>query len=599
MTIKIDKFTKLFTAGNYKECASLGQNQISLVEKTDISMLVRLILGSLVFLGENKKANEFYKKNVKRLSKEDLAIALFYLSIGFTRSGDFTAAKNLLLELNSLFKSHPSNSFIQFGFYQALGFFSYFKSRFRKSLAYAEKSKEAAYKTKEDSLIIFADDLFANGQIISGQIYSGIESLKQCYAQSLKVRNLNLAKSIRVSLISFESQYGLLARPVETLKNHLKKIHTQNTYSRNLIWLALLNEYLNQGRLKDFENSYPLAQKEIVKSSQHRHQILLRFKWAHWEFLRFNYEAALLELAKIEEALSLKNDILLLSQIYGLRYKILKDRNADRASQILDQLKFWQIVTGSNRSLNHLSRISKSLTQSQSQDKIGNLINEYYLYGRSEAVAQLVAKKRWIHFHDSLDHTLIRAHQFKRVLVLGFNKGRALFLTDGNWLFVNEPTGLERKIINHLSTEPLSKEKLVELIWGYQYSPLAHDPMLMTLVQRARKYLKELKMKILVSDGVYQLDKPLLLDELTEKLVTKTLSVAMESKTFEDSRLTYRQFKILETISRSAEPVSIGSLLKSNRVSRMTLFRDLQELHLQKRIMRLGKGRGVSYVLFR
>ena len=597
--IKTDLFVKTFNAGNYKKTIELSNeyNFGRSPKRIQPSLVSRVVIGSYVFLGELKKALSLYKQTKSSLGKDDLAIVLFYLAIGQTRAGEFASAKELILECHLLYKEHPKNSFIQFGLYQALGFLSYFRSRFRKSLMYAEKATDAARDTKDISLIILAEDLYANNQIISGQIYSGIEALKKCYAKSLKARNMNLAKSIRVSVISFESQYGLLIKPIGTLKNHLKKIHPQNAYSRNLIWLALLNEYLNQGRLKDFEDHYPLAQKEIFKVAQHRHQILLRFKWAHWEFLRFHYEAALLELAKIEEALSLKNDILLLSQIYGLRYKILKERNPERADQILSQLKFWQKITGSNQSTSHLMRIKRTSTVSQSQDKIGNMINEYYQSGSPEAVRQLTRHHRWIHFHDSLDHTLIRAHQFKRVLILGFAQNRALYLTNQNWVFIEEPTTLVQKLIGRLSIEPLSKEQLVELIWGYTYDPLTHDPMLMTLIQRARKYLEQILLKITVSDGIYQLDQPLLLSDLSSRWENRVATLSPQRKFLTDGKLTFRQLQILETISNSSEPVTIGGLLKLKKMSRMTLFRDLRELHLQNKIIRLGQGRGVSYVI--
>lgn len=589
------KLKKIFNSGNYKKSALLAEAEIQNLN----SSVIPVLIGSYVFLGETKKANGLFRKYKKQFTPEDHALSIFYLAIGFTRGGDIPQAKNLILECFLLYKKAPKNPFIRFSFFQSIGFLSYFRSRFRKSLRYAKAAKESVYATHEESLIILADDLVANNQIISGEIYSGIEGLRECYARSLKVRNMNLAKSIRVSIISFESQYGLLGNPIPTLKGHLKKIHPQNTYSRNLIWLALMNQFLNQGRLKDFENYYPLAQKEIFKIQQPRHQILLRFKWAHWEFLRFNYEAALLELAKIEEALSTKNDILLLSQIYGLRYKILKDRNPDRALQILELLKFWQKVSGSNQSLSHLSRIRNDRRASESQDQIGNMINEYYQLGSSSSINQLIVKKRWIHFHDQLDHTLIRAHSFKKVLVLGFEGNKGLFLTDGNWSFVSSPTTLEKRLLNQLSTEPLSKEQLVDLIWGYSYNPLTHDPMLMTLIQRTRKYLDDLGLKINVSEGVYQLSQPLLLSELTEKLESKVIQPRIPKAALLDSSLSYRQFQILETISISLEPISIGSLLKTVKVSRMTLFRDIRELHLQKKISSLGKGRGVRYVLYR
>lgn len=598
-------FYKLFNAGDYKKVITWAETYLenatdksTATSKTKTSV-IRLAIGSFVFSGDLSKAISLFKKEKRSLVKEDLGIVLFYLSIGQTRAGNFSAAKDLVLECYKLYRKNESNAFIQFGLFQSLGFLSYFRSRFRKSLIYSQKSKSAASKTKDESFIILAEDLYANNQIITGQIYSGIEGLKVCYSRSLKARNLNLAKSIRVTILTFESQYALIPKPIETLKNSLKKIHTQNSYSRNLIWLALLGELLNQGRLKDFENAYPLAQKEIFKVAQHRHQIVLRFKWAHWEFLRFNYEVALLELAKIEESLSLKNDILLLAQIYGLRYKILKNRNPERAAQILEQLSFWQKVTGSNQSKSHLGRIRGDVGYSQSQDKIGNAINEYFQTGSVRAVQQLLAKRQWIHFHESLDHTLIRAHHFRRVLLLGFNQDRALFLNEGNWSFVEAPSILIKKIINQLSIEPLSKEQLVELVWGYKYDPFTHDPMLMTLIQRTRKYLSSLDLKITVSEGIYQINQPLLLSELSSQIVNKTMRSDAGKSPIVDSEFSYRQLQILETISSSSAPVAIGLLLKNIKGSRMTLFRDLRELHLQNRIKRLGKGRGVSYVLCR
>ena len=62
-----------------------------------------------------------------------------------------------------------------------------------------------------------------------------------------------------------------------------------------------------------------------------------------------------------------------------------------------------------------------------------------------------------------------------------------------------------RKLITCLVNEPCRKEDLVNRIWGYDYNPLRHDPMVLTLVQRAREVLGPFRKHLVVDQGIFEL----------------------------------------------------------------------------------------------
>jgi hypothetical protein len=585
---------KYFYSGNYKKFlellpASLDNKKIPL----------HLILASHIFLGDLTIAKKLFSKNETLISEDDRAICLFYLTIGSIRIGKLIEGRLYIKSILKLLATNKKNRVLHFAFFQSLGFLYYFKSRFRKSYFYALRSFQASSFIKDSQIRILAMDLLANCEINIGEIIKGIDHLKQSYKESIKVRNLNYAASIKINILSFECQYGLLKKPLPTLYKNLQKLNPQNTFSRNLIWLAYLGQLISEGRLAQFDSSYQKAQAEILKSSHIRHHLLLRFKYAYSEFLKFNYENCLLELASIEESLSKKNDLTLLSQIYGLRYKIIRHKDKDRAAQILGKLKNWQRQSGSDLALNYLKRIESDLVNSTSQDPLGILINKFYQKNPIAIFSELQKKNRLIHFHDFLNHSKLKTNNVAKVILTGLTKDKALFLHSGNWAWIDSPTSNVTKLINCLSIEPLSKENLVQLIWGYAYDPITHDALLMTLIQRTRKYLQQIKIKINVQNGIYYMAPVVFIESFRAEIIAESpLQKPLQIEKFlsDKNNLSFRQFEILEILSNSNTPLSMDYFLKKFKVSRMSLCRDLSTLKESNLIQPLGNGRGRLYV---
>jgi hypothetical protein len=168
-----------------------------------------------------------------------------------------------------------------------------------------------------------------------------------------------------------------------------------------------------------------------------------------------------------------------------------------------------------------------------------------------------------------------------------------LLLIDQGQIFLSKKkvTPQISKLLSCLCTEPCRKEDLVLRIWGYEYDPLRHDPMVLTLVQRLRDCLGDFRSRLLVDQGIYEI-APHYAWINPRVLQPSAPSAAIK---FNEKELSYRQFQILAFIDRQGS-ASIGQVMKSFQVSRMTCHRELEILRKKSKISRSGKGRGSIYL---
>ena len=130
----------------------------------------------------------------------------------------------------------------------------------------------------------------------------------------------------------------------------------------------------------------------------------------------------------------------------------------------------------------------------------------------------------------------------------------------------------------------LSKEKLVEKLWGYEYNPIAHDAMIYTNIGRLREYIP-----VSLVNGNYKFPMDL-----------KVVMTAQSSIDLHAENMSHRQRKIFSYFKEHQnEMIQRSDIVRIFEVSPRTALRDLDCLCQKKLIFRTGEKRGVSYQLRR
>lgn len=134
-----------------------------------------------------------------------------------------------------------------------------------------------------------------------------------------------------------------------------------------------------------------------------------------------------------------------------------------------------------------------------------------------------------------------------------------------------------------LSAEaPITKEDLVQKVWGYEYHPLTHDSLVYTSIGRLREYIK-----IDFFRGGYRIDPSLQWMIVTQSRQSQGAKL----------KLTERHQKIISLFGVSKEFISRNDLVEGLGMAERTALRDLVELVDLMVLERQGQGRGVKYSL--
>ena len=142
-----------------------------------------------------------------------------------------------------------------------------------------------------------------------------------------------------------------------------------------------------------------------------------------------------------------------------------------------------------------------------------------------------------------------------------------------------------------------SKKELVESIWGYDYDPVIHDPMIYTQMTRLRKFFGPFAHLIILTEEGYALDSSVEIFKNSPDLPeTKELETFKVENLPSYSDLNYRQIQILSYLKENSF-VDIQIYKQIFSVSNITASRDLSQLASKGFVQRVGKGRATKYCL--
>ncbi|OQW46615.1 MAG: hypothetical protein A4S09_05400 [Proteobacteria bacterium SG_bin7] len=153
-------------------------------------------------------------------------------------------------------------------------------------------------------------------------------------------------------------------------------------------------------------------------------------------------------------------------------------------------------------------------------------------------------------------------------------KGQSLPLSSQSLLFL---------LLNHLARaqkQGLSKEEIIRQVWGYNYEPHTHDPLVYINIKRLRDLVP-----IEIHAGRYRISP-----QISWQFV---VPAEIEDRKL---NLTPRQVSIVNYIQRNEEKsISRADIVKLLGISPRTALRELTEMVVKKFLIRHGAGRSARY----
>ncbi|MBA2403516.1 MAG: DeoR family transcriptional regulator, partial [Bdellovibrionales bacterium] len=142
--------------------------------------------------------------------------------------------------------------------------------------------------------------------------------------------------------------------------------------------------------------------------------------------------------------------------------------------------------------------------------------------------------------------------------------------------------------------ERLSKEELVNLLWGYEYDPARHDTLLYALIHRIRGLLGPFGHHLHGSDHFYRIVCP---KKGLNLKMEQRIQVAVKERLPSVSDWNIRQYQVLD-LMREGRFWSVGDYARHFSVTTMTALRDLGQLHQKNVVAKAGSGRATKYGIF-
>lgn len=574
---KSGKIKTLFTKGDLSSVYISYQKK--LFQKEDQPW----ILATLCLLG---KTDEASKLSIK---KQTSSFELFFLSMAFTRKGDYPKAKYFLKELTK--NKHKSVEDLYF-YYQSIAFYAFFNCRYRVSLSFAKKSRHASLHLSESFWKILAIDLLGHNQVHMGDLYQGIHNLKEAQELAKILENKAFDQATTISILSYQAQHSITPHlEVENILKILKKIYKTDNYSEGLLNLNLTHLYLLMGQVDQAEKILAKAQAIIFGNNIARHIGSWHFEKAYLHYLQGREELALAELQAAQDKIQEGRDLKLELKILGLKFQILSQNNCDLNS-LRERIVHLTMRIGQPSAINKLARLGLCSFQ-HSQDPLQFFFDQL----KNQKWENLLSEMISMGYFGILREKVQCKNEF--YFVTGLWKNGALFISPQEIL--GQKDGFSELILKAFllinSKKKVSKEELLEKLWGHKYDPTRHDTIIYTLIHRLRKSMGKFSWLLIGENHHYHLSQHFKVIELHTKISLEEESEDIFQKQLLSKKSwNIRQHRCLVILNKGTY-WQVSDYARYFSVSLMTALRDLTELTQAGKIEKFGQARVTTYAI--
>lgn len=549
------------------------------------------ILGSMCLLGKIDEA-KLLSKN-KKLDCEHY----FFLALAYIRISDFETAKIYIRKLN---KVPTKNKFFK---YQIMAIYAYYQSRYKCCLNIVKRSRAESISLENSFWKILAIDLLGHTHVMMGEVHKGIYLLEEAHDLALSLNNKAFREATQVSILNYQSQYTSDPQAlILKIERKLKSIARQDNYSEGSLTLSLAHLHMLVGHMEKAQKMLLHSQKIIFSSSNPRQKCKWFFEKGYFHYLEGKYDLTLDLLNEAGQLINHEFEIGLSLKILGLKRTLFSILNKEtkEIDQVLINLT---LKIGDPQAMNKLARL-KLLPKEQTEDPLQSMFDDFFTNNNYSSLL------------DSGYFGVLRTQLINK----SEHSQQSFFITDlwKNGLLIITPkliyvkkTGVSTLLVNALLVltlkKSISKEDLVQKIWGYQYDPIRHDTLLYGLIHRLREILGPLEKSLVGENHHYffthsfkhlELNphQPKSTSESTRKSTKEKLEPVEKLQVGFQKEVNWniRQHRVLNLMS-SGQSFSVSEYAKLFNVTTMTALRDLRELHKAHKVKVYGKARATTY----
>jgi hypothetical protein len=548
-------------------------------------------LGAYVFVGRHEDAEILFEKWKKKYSADQQLMICFFLSIGWIRSSRFPEGRKYLALCFSL-RHQIQNSESRVFLFQAFGFYHYFICRYRNSAYWAQKAWRASVLTDSDLGQILSSDLLAHALFQRGEIEKGFSQMEKAILLAQKFGQGGLVKGFEVSRLCFEAQFGTKpAQILSLLQTKYKEVDEVNdTYSKTNLGLEWTRQLLIRGQVLKAWKLLQEIQTEVFKFGHRRQKSTWYFRLSYLEWMRGDVPKALARLDSALAELDSKHDLAHRLQALGFQCQI---QESQMSPEAFGEIKSLTRQVGSSTSSRYLDRLLKKSKSRTGEDRIGELVDEICFEKRSTLeITQRICE---------LGYFQLLRPQFskpnRRQILMDVLPNDLLTFSDGQIEHRSRVlTPLMQRILLFLRTGPKDKKELLEGLWGYQYDPLRHDPLVFTAIARLRKALGNAQGWLKLENEKYRLENGVQVQmyEHNQALPKTPASEDLIDTAKNRHDLNYRQIKLMNEL-RVRNTLSIRECMKILDATKITANRDVKDLFEKGLIQKSGHGKSTRY----
>ncbi len=556
-----EDFDKAFESGQLTELLGLNSS-----EARKLRVLHLTILANALF-GEFSAALWHYRwaqDHKIKFNPAEEATVHFALGVGHTRISEYGKARE---HFARNFKFRRAEPRAKFYWYQGLGFYRYFTGAYAHSVKYARLALAQATQNQFAYGQLISEELLAHGLSEAGEIRLGQKHMQRSLKRARVLDHKSLRQSFRLLLLLNEARFGLNWDAIPQLEKALRRLHPQDTYSRNAVKLELANQWVLRGQAA---RGFAVLDEacDSVYASQNRRQIAqLNFRLAFLTWLRGRRDEALHLLKSAELHLHKEVDAAL-----WRRMRALSERISQNESETLHK---------------HARK-----TKFFGEDRFADLYDQI---GQKDPKTLAVILENKLHFF-LYPYFNLRFDQ--KALIFDLLPRGVIVIDHGDIVVVERGfSRVNRRVLEALSVSHRSKQELIESVWEYDYEPSRHDALIYTSISKIRQLLGAAGAWIEVDEKGYRLQSGVRLktrEVLSNERSDRTARLTARLPT--NPSLNFRQLRILSVFDNDDKDVlGVDEVMRDFDISRATATRDLSELTAMGLLHRLGRARATKY----
>lgn len=548
-------------------------------------------IGALVFTGQHDEARLLYKEFEARLDLESLVVARFHLGISFIRTSHYAEARQVFIENLAQSRAGALTSIGSFYVYQGIAFYRFFFSQHSRSQSFARRGY--AYLLQNSSppplLLALSLDIQGYNLVQLGKIHQGLDAFRKALEVTNKNKLSQLQAEIEISYTVFLSDVDdNISQQILKLRKMLRAVESGNDHSHSELVLQTAKLLLLSGRFSD-ANTFLNDHFQIIYRNRNRRKIAkLNILMAQLFYWRGQFLEALSIVKIAQENLDQRIDRALHLSTLGLEVKILQQMKQPTAAlERMNLIKLGGLERYVNRRIQSRTQKTAAFSFNYGEDRLGDVFD--MAYKKERQALEIVLEKNLLLlipvFFDlpPAQRALIICEPQNRIVTVEIQR---ISQTKASL------SKVQKKILSRLSASGATKQQLVEEIWGYNYEPLRHDPLVYSAIARVRKVLGPHKDWIFSDEDRYSLDSSVRIFFSETRTTSEKSPASHRTENEPTSALNYRQLKTLDTTS---DFMSVSEYGKRWKVTRMTALRDLRELCALGHMKKTGQGKATRY----